>query len=184
MRVSRSDLAGLSIALQHGGGHAYRFKVTWPGHEGEAVFVGAQHRDSRGRYHSDVRPHVMGTDGWDFDENRAMCDQPFVYTLPQQFPDAPVEYIVDGTICGPANPRAEQIIALNIDRFGGSWVTDAYANHTVAWVVTDAGHACAYHSETENYGGAVDALPLVPGSGWVTIRIDPCADDPGNCGGQ
>ena len=46
--------------------------------------------------------------------------------------------------------------------FTGQWVTDAYANRVLVWVNTTQGHACAYFSEPENYGGTVEHLDLFP----------------------
>ena len=67
-----TEVPGLSISFSFGRGHGDWFRVSWPGHEGELVQVGVEHRDSYGR-HSDVsQTHVMGETGWSFSDGRPL----------------------------------------------------------------------------------------------------------------
>ena len=61
-----TDVPGLSITLRHKRGSLFYFRVSWPGHEGESVRVGAEYRDAYGRHSSVERPYLIGDTRWNF----------------------------------------------------------------------------------------------------------------------
>ena len=79
--ASGSGVPGLSIVnYNEGSGHSFWFGVSWPGHEGETVQVGAEVLDTAPNVgHPMVsRVHVMGESGWDFSQGSPYSSDRFV----------------------------------------------------------------------------------------------------------